>query len=326
MKEDDDIEKLFKKSFENFEPEVNSTVWKNIQTGLKVAGIGVLGKVLINKIGTKTIVAILSSATIIGSAIAVITRTENASDKPNVVNNKINVVPESVRPAGEKVAEQRNPEMKEFLTDSKTEEKTVINEQKENVNEVKTEPMKTVSKGPIAVISASSLGGTAPLIVSLSNTGVGKINKWTCTDGKEAQTDENPVHIFEEPGIYTVKLISKNAEGKMAMDSIRVEVTGNSSTPLSDIPADYSFSPNGDKNNDVFKIKLQDIANLDGRICDADGNVVQSWKSWDGNLLIWNGKDNKGEDVKEGKYFYLFNTVSLNGKKRVTQGSVNLTR
>ena len=62
------IEDLFKDSFENYEAEVDSSVWENIKTGMKGIGLGLLGKAIINKIGTKTIVAVVSSvATVIGT-------------------------------------------------------------------------------------------------------------------------------------------------------------------------------------------------------------------------------------------------------------------
>ena len=56
------IEDLFKDSFENFEAEVSPSVWKNVQAALKGAGLGLLGKMLINKMGANAIVGIVSSA------------------------------------------------------------------------------------------------------------------------------------------------------------------------------------------------------------------------------------------------------------------------
>lgn len=55
-----ELEDIFKDSFENFEAEVSPSVWKNVQTALKGAGIGLLGKTILNKIGANTIIAVVS--------------------------------------------------------------------------------------------------------------------------------------------------------------------------------------------------------------------------------------------------------------------------
>ena len=47
----DNLEDLFKDSFENFEADVNPSVWKNVQTAMKGVGLGLLGKMLLNKLG-----------------------------------------------------------------------------------------------------------------------------------------------------------------------------------------------------------------------------------------------------------------------------------
>jgi hypothetical protein len=81
------IEDLFKDSFENFEAEVSPNVWTNIKTAMKGVGIGLLGKALLNKIGTSTIVAVVSSAAAVISTVVVMNWGGKAETK-HVAANK----------------------------------------------------------------------------------------------------------------------------------------------------------------------------------------------------------------------------------------------
>lgn len=316
------IEDLFKDSFENFEAEVSPSVWSNIQTALKGVGIGLLAKTLFNKIGTNTMVAVISSAAAIITTVLVI-NWGKTNNKP--VANK--VVPKKTieRPQPAKVEE-----IKEFLsttpvenettesTADKTEKKGKGSEaiaiKKDKINQVINE----YSNAPVASISASPIGGTVPLIINLSNNGNGTVNKWDFGDGQK-ESGVNPVHVYDTPGIYTVKLTSTGADGKTSVDSVKIEVTGNSS--ISSIPA--SFSPNGDGVNDILTFKSKFIANINSIIVDKKGKPVYTW---DGIDFQWDGKDQKGLPVAEGTYFYIINAVGVDGKKFEQKGSIILTR
>ena len=108
------IEDLFKDSFENFEAEVSPSVWKNIQTALKGAGLGLLGKMLLNKLGANAIVGIVSSAAAVVATVFVMNGTENKTNTPKAVE------------APKVVAETQKPsvaEIKEFLAVEKQETK-----------------------------------------------------------------------------------------------------------------------------------------------------------------------------------------------------------
>jgi len=124
------LEDLFKDSFENFEAEVNPSVWKNVQTGLKGAGLGLLGKMLINKLGSSAIVAIVSSAAAVIATVFVMngTKTETKTPKTTVAEPK--VIAEAQKPSVD--------EIKNFLATenkAKTETPIVKNEaQPQNTN------------------------------------------------------------------------------------------------------------------------------------------------------------------------------------------------
>ncbi len=341
MKEND-IDDLFKKSFDNFEAKVKPSVWKNIQVGLKWGGAGLVVKFILNKIGANTVVAVLSSAATVISTVMVMNWTHGNADKTPLEVNKTQTesiatveksahiinsdATEPIKPIAE---EQKIENVKTLLTNEvkvdKHEQKTESQPETDAVEYVKADHQKmksvitTFSEQSIASISASPVGGSVPLIVNLMNTGNGSTNKWTYSDGKKENNSSNPVHVFEAPGIYSITLTSTNAEGKTAVDSIRIEVTGNSS--ISSIPT--LFSPNGDGIADVFTFQSKNMINMKVEIFDKKGIIFYKWL---GNGGKWDGRNLKGEKAKEGTYFYIISAEGVDGKKYEQKGAINLAR
>lgn len=339
MKEND-IDDLFKKSFENFEAQVKPSIWKNIQVGLKWGGAGLVVKFILNKMGTNTIVAVLSSAATVVSTVMVMNWTNGNNEKTSldVKNSTESIVPvvkadpvlsvdtkEQIEPVAEvspikttTVPSVENTPEEEKQTKELLPETDPLESVKEDKQKIKS-VISSFSGQSIASISASPVGGSVPLIVSLMNTGNGNNNKWMYSDGKKENNSLNPVHVFETPGIYTVTLISTNMEGKTAVDSIQIEVTGNSS--ISTIPT--LFSPNGDGIADVFTFQSKNMVNMKVEIFDKKGVIFYRWL---GNGGKWDGKNLKGGKAKEGTYFYFITAEGVDGKKYEQKGAINLAR
>ena len=324
-----DIEDIFKDSFEDFEPEVNPSVWKNVQTGLKGAGLGVLGKVLLNKIGANTVVAVVSSAIAVVSTVVVMNWTGNTNKNDNA-SKKVtspNIIVES--PKQVPVADIKN-----FLANNKSLETNVKKEiltpivVKENLSAEKLNPkdkkklesvINKYSGEQIASISPSTVGGPVPLIVNLVNNGTGKTNKWSFSDGSKSVISLNPIKVFDIPGSYIITLNSTDAAGKSAIDSVKIEVTGNSSMPT----LSNEFSPDGDGINDVFVFNSKNIVNYSVVIFDKKGTPFYNYTGIDGK---WDGTTLKGANAKEGIYFYLLSAIGVDGKKYEQQGKIKLIR
>lgn len=318
MKKDDNIEDLFKQSFDNYEPEVRPKVWKNIRVGLKWGSLAFLINAFINKIGTTTIIAVVASVVAVGigsyayfsgngntngtvvatsttdSAVTAATQLP-ANDSSNGSEPLVNTVSVTSEP----VANAANTPVASTVGKTAT---------------VVSGKIKTAE--PLASIAASALSGTAPLIVALENSGKGKKNKWLFTDGKPESGLANPVHVFEMPGIYQVQLISKDIHENQEVDTITIEVTGNA-------PAAKEFTPNGDGVTDVFVLQSKNIASMNAKIYDAAGLVV--YKS-EGTDTKWDGKDLQGKDAPEATYFYVVQAQGVDGKKYDVKGAVKLKR
>jgi len=88
----DNLEDLFKNSFENFEAEVNPNVWKNIQAGIKEGDSTVFAKFKLNKIGVNAVVAIVSSIAAIIGTVLVMNFGSSNSDKTKSINSNRDAV------------------------------------------------------------------------------------------------------------------------------------------------------------------------------------------------------------------------------------------
>lgn len=322
MKKNENIEDLFKEKFEDFEAEVNPSVWSNVQTALKGAGLGLLLKTLINKLGTNTIVAVVSSAATVVSTVLIMHWTGNSEKTSANKTEPKGVKTETAAPVKEETtqpAQTNTVESKENVVTP-----AVVKNNKETVKDVKNNKKETEAEAKefarkkVAFISPSIVKGSIPLIVNFENIGNGKINRWDFGDGKSEKNNPNPVHLYDTPGIYTVLLYSKNTDGVAAVDTVTIEVYGNPSIPVQ--PS--MFSPNGDGVNDLFEFQLIDIAKADVTIVDVDGVIVYNC----GVGCKWDGKDMKGKDVRIGKYYYMIKATALDGKKLEKKGVVNLTR
>lgn len=320
------IEDLFKDSFENFEAEVSPGVWSNIQTALKGIGIGLLGKALLNKIGTNTLVAVVSSVAAVVSTVVIMNWDSKPQTKPvaetkpvpKTVVEKMKPVPaEEIRKFLSNDVEKTNdnkPAVKTEESSAKESAKGSIVIKKDQMNKV----IKEYSALPVASISANPIAGTVPLIVNVSNNGTGKINKWTFGDGQK-ETGTNPVHVYAIPGVYTIGLTSSGADGKTTTDSVKIEVYGNSSIPS----APREFTPNGDGNQDIFSFKPVNMVSMSVVVFDKNNTIYYKSESLDAK---WDGTDLKGMKAKEGVYFFIQTAIGVDGKKYKQDGAISLTR
>jgi len=334
-----DIEDLFKKSLENYEADVSPSVWKNIRIGLKWGSLALFFNMLLNKIGTNVIIALLSSAAVVISTVAIINKSDNASDKTssgtNITTKTPTTIVEKTGPVLasdsknqlnniEQKAQDKNTLLDDKAKTTNSDQKTGLVSAKINAESTKKDNNNsesvttTLSNELIASISANPIVGTAPLIVELTNNGKGKTNKWNYSDGKKGNSASNPVHVFETPGVYSVILTSINGNGKSAIDSIKVEVTGNASSLVP-----KKISPNGDGVNDVLSFNLTNIAKLSSKIFDNNGTIV--FKSESTNAK-WDGKDLQGKDAEVGLYYYVIVAEGVTGEKHESKGAIKLTR
>ena len=175
-------------------------------------------------------------------------------------------------------------------------------------------------------VLASPSGGIAPLMVSFSSiSDVVEVN-WKFDDGTESDV-LNPIHEFEKPGIYFVTMLAKLKDGSITMDKAVVEVkerleeTTYREGELSSVFVPNIFTPNGDGENDVFKIESKGIRSFSISIYAVNGKLVYQNEDIGFN---WDGRDLTGVRVEDGTYYYLINALGTDEKIYTPKGYLTI--
>lgn len=89
-----------------------------------------------------------------------------------------------------------------------------------------------IPNGPSADFTASPTSGVAPLTVSFTDLSVGNPTGWFWTFGDGgSSSDRNPVHIYPNPGLYTVSLLVQNSYGTTSKTVPNLINVGGTPTP-----------------------------------------------------------------------------------------------
>ncbi len=85
------------------------------------------------------------------------------------------------------------------------------------------------------------------------------------------------------------------------------------------------FTPNGDKANDIFRLKATNLSEIYIIIFDRWGNKVYELTSDTGNFA-WDGKNQSGKDCAEGTFFYIIKATGKDNQTFDVKGNVSLFR
>ncbi len=99
---------------------------------------------------------------------------------------------------------------------------------------------------PIAGFTTNATSGPVPLSIRFTDTSTENPSSWQWNfgDGPDNSTEENPVHVFDANGLYSVTLTASNSLGS---DTIVVpdliNATGGSSVPVADFGSNVTTGP-----------------------------------------------------------------------------------
>jgi gliding motility-associated-like protein len=196
-----------------------------------------------------------------------------------------------------------------------------------------------ISSGVVEVIlgkleakfTADPSKGFAPHNVTFTNlsasssTTSGRQNitsNWSFGNGQSlgpVQATINPAMVYRQAGTYTVVLfVNKGACSDTAVQLIHVEIPSALEIP-------NVFTPNNDGKNDLFFLKATNLSAISATIHDRWGHLVYELSSGTGNIL-WDGKNQYGQEVAEGVYFYVIKASGTDGKEYEEQGTLTLLR
>ncbi len=173
--------------------------------------------------------------------------------------------------------------------------------------------------------------GYAPLSVKFTNTSTssntltGTTNitgYWNFGNGASAVTHsavEIPEIVFNQAGTYKITLFAVKGT---CLDTAE-------KTIVVDIPSELEipnvFTPNGDGANDLFFLKASNLSEINILIFDRWGHKVYDLFSDKGNIA-WDGKNQAGEEVADGTYFYIITATGKDGSTYNKKGTVSLYR
>jgi PKD repeat protein len=177
-----------------------------------------------------------------------------------------------------------------------------------------------------AAFALSENSGLAPLAIDFTDQSSGAPTFWHWDFGDAtSDTVQNPTHTYTTVDTFTVTLISGNSCSRdtlVMVDAVRV--LGLSA--VGDVvPSRYTLEqnvPNPFNPMTTIYFELPEAANVRLQVFDISGRLVR-------NLLngaslgagrqdvVWNGKDDSGQQVAAGVYFYHMSTGSFSETKRM---------
>lgn len=166
----------------------------------------------------------------------------------------------------------------------------------------------TMSPNPVLALEAVQFtdlsSGTTPII------------DWYWNFGDSAGINQqNPTHVYNNGGVYYVDLIVTDQNS--CTDTARNEMIV---TLLPAVPS--GFTPNGDGENDVFRVRGGPFESIVFRVYNSWGQLIFSTtdqnEGWDGTF--------KGEDQPMGVYTWTVEVVITGGKVFNKTGDVTLMR
>lgn len=142
--------------------------------------------------------------------------------------------------------------------------------------------------------------------------------EWNFGDGKSS-SEKDPVHVYENPGTYEVKLTGYDIFGCSAFEVNQVQVTSADAQVV--IP--NAFTPNGDGLNDYFLPKAKNIESI----------TLEIFNTWGEKLFFTNSQESKGWDgtyrgqlLPPGNYLYRITYIDRDSQLTEKTGGVTLIR
>lgn len=179
-----------------------------------------------------------------------------------------------------------------------------------------------------------SYEGSAPVKATFNSNasdygGYTHIYEWRFFNSENSETpflvryDANTEYTFNESGSFTIQLCISFVNGEDTVEYLQESpFTISISTSKLEIP--NAFSPNGDGQNDVFKVKEghQSIVSFHGYIFNRWGKKIYDWTDINGG---WDGTVN-GHDAKDGVYYVIIKARGADGRNYNLRRDVNLLR
>ena len=135
-------------------------------------------------------------------------------------------------------------------------------------------------------------------------------------------------------GKYSYSFTAWDEHDNIAATQSGIVIVDNTAPAVGLATLDSLFSPNNDRQKDEFIITQNVVSSPEDKweagFKDVEGNPVKRYR-WNGDQVpskvVWDGKDDKGNEVPEGLYYYYIATVDSAGNKAIANvKEITLTR
>lgn len=147
----------------------------------------------------------------------------------------------------------------------------------------------------------------------------GQTYTWDFGDGTTG-TGQNVQHVYNQPGIYEIKLTVVNEVGCEDVDFYKIEIP-----KIRRIYDPTGVTPNGDGVNDELVIPFVGYDAARMMIFDRWGLLIREIETKT-SPIIWDCKDKNGNDVQEDAYVYRIDATTPDGQVDTIVSTVTVVR
>ncbi len=185
----------------------------------------------------------------------------------------------------------------------------------------------TVQEPVTAAFTQSDTDGMGPLVIDFTDTSVGDVTFWSWDFGDAAtDTVQHPTHTYTTVDSFTVTLVVGNSCSADTLVMANAVVVTAISGVGQEVPSRYNLSqnvPNPFNPMTTIFFELPEQTRVRLQVFDISGRLVRHLINGDSmgagrQQVIWNGKDDTGQQVSAGVYFYHLSAGPFKETKRMT--------
>ena len=307
----ENIDKVFKETFDGFEAEVDPSVWTNVQSAI---GSGAATTTVTAVAGKSIALKIVAGVIALG---AVATATYFISANLPKENDNVAEIAPVVTELEEVIPTEKVDET--VLDVSEKQDETLVTETQEIVVEQTEQTNKTLNAEPANL----PLESTEDEVSEITTNNVVAV---ATQPTKKEGAAENPVQKNEkevEPELVEPeqKVNSEKVVEATPVEETSEEVVDSKSAKIHKDKIPRVISPNGDGIGDVIRIEGENVTSFEASVCNLNGTQIFKWNTIDG---FWDGRDMSGVKVAKGTYMLVVIVHGADGKPDVAKQSITV--